>query len=133
MLFLSNTLTKKKELFLKKTDEIKMYVCGITPYSPAHIGHGRCYISFDILYRLLQFLGYQVIYCRNITDIDDKLLERATILLGNPLKYKEIAMTYFHQFKKSLQSLNCLDPAYEPRVTDHIPEIVAFIERLIQK
>jgi cysteinyl-tRNA synthetase len=133
MLFLSNTLTRKKESFHKINDSIKMYVCGITPYSPAHIGHGRCYISFDILYRLLQFLGYQVIYCRNITDIDDKLLERASTLLGNPLKYQEIAMTYFDQFKKSLYALNCLDPLYEPRVTDHIPEIITFIEELITK
>ena len=78
MLYITNTKTGKKEQFVPKQDgKVNLYVCGITPYDFAHIGHGRCYVMFDLLYRLLIFSGYQVAYCRNFTDIDDKILNRA--------------------------------------------------------
>jgi cysteinyl-tRNA synthetase len=133
MLHITNTLTGKKEPFSPQKKAVALYVCGITPYSPAHIGHGRCYISFDVLYRLLPYLGYTVDYCRNVTDIDDKLLNRAQEELGDRMRYQELAKHFFALFKKSLNALNCLEPKYEPLVTDHIPEIVDFIQGLIDK
>ena len=78
MIIITNTLSGKKEQFNSiLPGEIKLYVCGVTPYSDSHIGHGRVYVAFDVLYRLLKFLGYKVTYCRNFTDIDDKLLNKA--------------------------------------------------------
>ena len=73
---------------------LRMYVCGITPYDFSHIGHGRCYVVFDMIYRYLSFLGYQVKYCRNFTDIDDKLLNKAEKEFGDASRYKEIADRY---------------------------------------
>jgi cysteinyl-tRNA synthetase len=132
MLKVTNTLTGKKELFKPhERNIVKMYVCGITPYDYAHIGHGRVYVIFDVLYRLLQFLDYNVIYCRNFTDIDDKLLTRAHKELGNPLQFSTIASRYIDAFKRDIEALNCLPPTHEPRVTDHIPHIVTFIQELI--
>src|SRR5437899_8396676 len=91
-LYISNTLTDKKELFIPTDpNQVTMYVCGITPYDYAHLGHGRCYVTFDTLYRLLKFLGYNVKYCRNFTDIDDKLINKAIQEFNNPNRYSEIA------------------------------------------
>lgn len=134
MLILFNTLTARKERFESiKPNQVKLYVCGITPYSDSHIGHGRCYVSFDILVRILTFLGYDVSYCRNFTDIDDKLLKKAQEQLGDTFKFKEIADTYIRLFHQDMSNLNCLAPTFEPRVTDNINEIIAFITGLIQK
>ncbi|GAH81207.1 unnamed protein product, partial [marine sediment metagenome] len=66
-----NTLSGRKEEFLPQGDEVKMYVCGVTPYADCHIGHGMSYIIFDVIWRYLQFRGYKVKYVQNITDIDD--------------------------------------------------------------
>ena len=73
-----NTLTKSKQEF-KPLEEgkVKMYVCGPTVYDYAHLGHARCYITWDVLYRYLKFRGYDVTYCRNVTDVDDKILKKA--------------------------------------------------------
>src|SRR5204863_4730106 len=105
----------------------------ITPYSSSHIGHGRCYVTFDLLHRLLSFLDYEVIYCRNFTDIDDKLLNRAQAEFGNELLYQPIATKYIKEYHENMQALNCVSPTYEPRVTDHIPEIITFIQQLVDK
>jgi cysteinyl-tRNA synthetase len=109
-----------------------MYVCGVTPYDDAHIGHGRCYVTFDLVYRLLQASGKRVIYCRNVTDIDDKLLNRAEQELGSALRYQEIAQRYTARFREDVTALGCLPPTYEPLVTDNIPEIIACVEALIR-
>lgn len=132
-LYITNTLSNKKELFTPyQQGKVAMYVCGITPYDYAHLGHGRCYVTFDILYRLLTFLGYKVTYCRNFTDIDDKLLDRAQHALGDPFKYRQIADQFIAAYEKDMNALNCLKPTYEPRVTDNIADIITFIERLIK-
>lgn len=134
MLTLTNSLSHKKEIFSSiSAPKVKMYVCGITPYAPAHIGHGRCYVTFDLLYRLLTFLGHDVTYCRNITDIDDKLIIKAEQEYQDPLKFSVVADTYIAGFRKDLKALNCLSPDHEPRVTAHIPEIINFIADLIKK
>lgn len=128
----TNTLTgKKEEIGVKKT--IKMYVCGVTPYDDAHIGHGRCYVSFDVVKRLLSFYGYEVIYCRNFTDIDDKLIFRAEKEYGDRLRFKEIADKYIRNFHEDIAKLNCVSPHYEPRVTENISPIIDFIKELIDK
>ncbi|TET06931.1 cysteine--tRNA ligase [Candidatus Dependentiae bacterium] len=132
VVILSNTLTGKKEEFKPlKPGMVKLYVCGITPYEVAHIGHGRCYISFDLLYRLLKFLGYDVNYCRNITDIDDKILNKAQQLFGDISRYADVTAPVIKRFNADMKALGCLPPDYEPRVTENIDVIIDFIEKLI--
>src|SRR5205814_3085407 len=130
MIYFTDTLSgKKEELVVSK--QLLMYVCGVTPYDHAHVGHGRCYVAFDIINRLLSFLGEPPLYCRNFTDIDDKLLRRAETEFGDKLRFREIADRYIASFHKDMIALNCLSPQIEPRVTDNIPQIIAFIEKLI--
>ncbi len=128
---LTNTLKRKKENFKPlKNDNVSMYVCGITPYDYSHIGHGRCYVNFDLLFRLLKFLGYNVNYVRNFTDIDDKILKKALI---TNLEYQEIANKFIKHFHEDMFSLNCLEPTKEPKVTENIGSIIKFIKELIDK
>jgi len=124
---------KKAPVHADSHECITMYVCGVTPYDRAHIGHGRCYVVFDLLYRLLRSLGYQVTYCRNVTDIDDKLLHRAEKELGSSYEYPVIAKRFTQLFHDDMQKLGCHTPTYEPRVTDHIPEIIAAVQGLIDR
>ncbi len=132
MITITNTLTGKKELFTPlKPKKVSLYVCGVTPYDNAHLGHGRVYVTFDVLYRLLTFLGYEVTYARNFTDIDDKLLIKAQKEFGDQNAYAKIATTFIANFHEDMKQLNCLPPTYEPRVTDNIKEIIAFISGLI--
>ena len=132
MLKLTNTLTGKKEEFKSlKPDHVTMYVCGITPYDNAHVGHGRCYVSFDMLYRVLQCIGYDVRYCRNLTDIDDKILKKAQELFSNRMHYAEVTGPVIDNFREDMAALNCLPPDFEPRVTDNIDTIIDFIAKLI--
>jgi cysteinyl-tRNA synthetase len=129
---LTNTLSGQTEQFspLNNT-QVLMYVCGITPYDYAHIGHGRCYVTFDLLLRLLKLLNYKVTYCRNFTDIDDKLLNRAIKEFGDQMRYPEIAQRYIQAYQQDMQNLNCLAPDIEPLVTQTIPEIISLITKLI--
>lgn len=132
MLLLTNTLSGKVEPFNPSTtSRATLYVCGITPYDYAHIGHGRCYVTFDILYRLLRTLYPNVIYCRNFTDIDDKILHKAEQELHNKYNYRQISEKFIMAYHEDMQQLNCISPTYEPRVTETIPEIIALIEQLI--
>ena len=128
----TNTLTGKKEEFIVGK-QVKMYVCGVTPYDDTHVGHGRCYVSFDLLSRMLRFFGTEVIYCRNFTDIDDKTMNRAEKEFGDRLRYYEIADRYIANFHHDIGKLNCLSPDFEPRVTENIPQIIDFIKELIDK
>jgi len=133
-LFITNTLTKQLEEFKPLHEQqVSMYVCGITPYDYAHIGHGRVYVTFDILYRLLKFLGYNVTYCRNFTDIDDKLLNKAINEFGDKMRYHEIAEKFIHAYRQDMAELQCLPPDFEPYVTQTIPEIISFIEGLVER
>lgn len=132
-MILSNSLSGKKEPFFIQNNKISLYVCGITPYSSAHIGHGRCYVSFDLLVRFFRYRGVDVSYCRNVTDIEDKLLEKAEQEYGSAQEYQKLVNRYMPEFLKSLELLNCVAPCYEPRVTDHVVQIIQFIEGLIQK
>lgn len=134
MIKFTNTLTQQKQEFVPlNREQVTMYVCGITPYDYAHLGHGRCYVSFDVLFRFLKMMGYNVVYCRNFTDIDDKLMVRAHKELGDQLRYHEIAQKYMQSFTQEMKQLNCLDPKFQPLVTQSIPQIIEFIESLIAK
>ena len=132
MIFLTNTLTGKKEQFSPiDPHKVLLYVCGITPYDFAHIGHGRCYITFDMLYRLLKLYYKQVVYCRNFTDIDDKLLDRAQREFGDQMRYHEVAQKFMIAYEHDVKRLNCLSPEVEPLATQAVPGIITFIEGLI--
>lgn len=133
MIIVYNTLTGKKEPFVPQHEKtVTLYVCGVTPYDHAHIGHGRCYVTFDLLYRLLESLGYDVVYCRNFTDIDDKLLTKAQKLFGDKMRYLELADEYIASYNQDMTKLNTKFPAFEPRVTDNIPAIITFIQELVK-
>ncbi len=131
--FYSTLSGKKEQLKPLKAQNISLYVCGITPYDNAHIGHGRVFVTFDLLYRLLTFIGYHVNYCRNVTDIDDKLLTKAQKEFGDPLRYHEVAQRYTASFNRDMKALNCATPTHEPLVTQNMPEIITFIQELIAK
>lgn len=131
LLVLTNSLSGKKESVIpQRKDEVSLYVCGITPYDYAHIGHGRCYVTFDLLLRTLRFLEYKTTYVRNYTDIDDKIINKA---LAQNVSYQEISEKFISSYQQDMQALQCLVPDQEPRVTTTIPEIITFIEGLIQQ
>ncbi len=131
MLKLYNTLSRKLEEFTPlEGNKVKMYVCGPTVYDKAHLGHARCYITWDILYRYLKFLGYDVTYCRNVTDVDDKILKKADTEGASP---DEIAERYYKSFSNSMKSLNVLTPDVEPRATKTLGEMIKMVKVLIEK
>lgn len=133
-LFLTNSLTRKKEQFIPLREKnISLYVCGITPYDYAHVGHGRCYVTFDILFRLFATLDNYVTYVRNFTDIDDKLLEKAQLEFGNELYFDVVAKRFEMAFHQDMEALNCLSPVQEPTVTENIESIITFIEGLLKE
>ena len=127
---LHNSYTNQTEEFTPiDGNKVKMYVCGPTVYDYAHLGHARCYITWDVVYRYLKFLGYNVKYCRNITDVDDKILNKAD---KNHCQPSEIATKYYNIFKQSMDDLNVLSPTYEPKATECINEMIKLIEKLIE-
>ena len=124
-----NTLSREKELFVPlNLKSIKMYVCGPTVYSYAHIGNARPAVIFDTLYRVLKNIYPEVIYVRNITDVDDKINESAK-KLNKPISF--ITKKYTGIYHQDMQSLNVLSPSHEPRVTDNIEQIISMIQRII--
>ncbi len=126
----TNSLTRKKEAFVpKQPPHITMYVCGITPYDHAHLGHARCYVTFDVLARFLIFLNFQVTFVRNYTDIDDKIIVKAE-QTGQSIE--QVATTFINSYQEDMAHLNCKQPQVEPRVTTHIAEIIDFIDGLIK-
>ncbi|MDI6815250.1 MAG: cysteine--tRNA ligase, partial [Dehalococcoidales bacterium] len=125
-----NTLSGQKEEFLPQGDEVKMYVCGVTPYDDCHIGHGMSYIIFDVIRRYLQFRGYRVKYVQNITDIDDKIIDRAS-KLGIPAD--KLAERFIGHYFDDMDSLNIGRADIYPRATEEIPKIIEVIQSLIDK
>ncbi|MDR3567139.1 MAG: cysteine--tRNA ligase [Syntrophobacteraceae bacterium] len=126
-----NTLTGKKEEFVPlEPGRIRMYVCGITVYDFCHIGHARSAIVFDVIYRFLTSLGYQVSYVRNFTDIDDKILRRAA---SEGVDYKTIADRFIGSFHEDMEALGLLPPTMEPLATEHISEMIEIVRRLVEK
>jgi cysteinyl-tRNA synthetase len=128
---LYNTLSQKVEDFVPATPgTVKMYVCGLTTYDLAHAGHARTNTTFDVLYRFLRARGFQVTYCRNVTDVDDKIVNRARERGEEPLA---LSKRMSDLADADLRALGCLKPDLEPRVSTSIDDIVALIEKLIEK
>ena len=126
---LYNTLTQKKEeLVPYNENKIKMYVCGPTVYSSAHLGHARAAVTFDVIERFLTHIGYEVTYVRNFTDIDDKIIARANET-GVPAQ--EISEKYIEEYKEDMASIGVKPPTIQPKVTEHIVEIIEMIQRII--
>jgi len=125
-----NTLSGQKEEFSPQSDEVRMYVCGVTPYSEAHIGHAMSYIIFDVIRRYLRFHGYKVKYVQNITDIDDKIIARANQL---GISTGELAKKYIDSYFEDMDALNIGRADIYPRATEEIPKIIEVIQGLIEK
>ena len=130
-LHIYNTLTRKKERFESLVDgRVGMYVCGVTVYDHCHVGHARVMVAFDVIYRWLMQLGYDVSYVRNFTDVDDKIIRRAN---EQGVDCKALTDEMIAAFYTDMDALNCLRPTSEPRATEHMPEMIAMIEKLVDK
>ena len=129
---LFNTLTRKKEKFVPiDNKKIGMYVCGPTVYDFPHIGNARPLVVFDVLYRLLSkiYSKNKITYVRNITDIDDKIIESSK---KNKKTINELTETITASFHKDCEYLNCLKPNFEPKATEHIQEMISMITNLLK-
>ena len=107
---------------------LTMYVCGVTVYDLSHIGHARAYVAYDLLFRALRRAGFDVTYCRNFTDVDDKIIARAR---ESGEGERELAERMAVEFHRDMDALGILRPTLEPRATDHIPDIIKQIEAII--
>lgn len=129
MLKIFNTLTRKKEIFKSICQKkISMYICGVTVYKDCHIGHARTFIFFDVVNRYFINLGYSVKYVRNITDIDDKIIQKT---YSNKKNFISFTKNIIDRMHIDLKSLNILKPSFEPCVTSHITDIIDFIHTLL--
>ena len=128
---LHNTYNNRIEEFVPiEENKVKMYVCGPTVYDNAHLGHARCYITWDVLYRYLKFKGYDVTYCRNVTDVDDKILKKAEKEGKTP---EEVSRFWYNKFSESMKALNNLPPDIEPFATKTLGEMISMNKDLISK
>lgn len=126
-----NTMNRKKEPFVPQTEKrVTMYACGVTVYDLSHIGHARAMVVFDVIYRYLKASGYDVVFVRNYTDIDDKIINRAN---EESVPFNVIAERYIKEFDTDMASLNVKVPEHTPRATEHIDDMIAMIETLIKK
>ncbi len=131
MLKIYNSLTKQKEEFKPiEPGKVGMYVCGVTIYDLCHIGHGRTFVSFDVVSRYLRFLGYDLKFVRNITDIDDKIIKRAA---ENGESCDSLTNRLIGEMHADFDALNMKRPDIEPRATEFIAEIIELVERLIER
>tara|TARA_Y100000590_G_scaffold8406_1_gene10510 strand:- start:754 stop:2142 length:1389 start_codon:yes stop_codon:yes gene_type:complete len=121
---------EKRELSTLKDGKVSMYVCGITPYSPSHLGHARCYLSFDVVHRWLEASGYDVDYVQNFTDIDDKILD---ISDSEGVDFSVVANRNIDDYLEVMDAMNVLRADHYPRVTETIPEIIDMISELKEK
>jgi cysteinyl-tRNA synthetase len=130
-LSLHDTLTSKPTLLVpKQPGEVRVYTCGPTTYDVAHIGHARAALAPDVLVRHLRAQGQKVTYVRNITDVDDKILKRAAEQGVPPM---ELSAKMARLYQEDVGLIGCVEPDVQPKVSEHIPEIVALIAQLIEK
>ena len=138
-LFLTNTLTRKKEKFVPvQPGHVGMYVCGPTVYGDAHLGHARPGVTYDVLFRLLRHLGYKVRYVRNVTDVghlehdadegEDKIAKKARLEELEPM---EVAQNYTERYHEAMRKLNCAPPSIEPRASGHIIEQIETVKKIL--
>ncbi|MBN1367139.1 MAG: cysteine--tRNA ligase [Dehalococcoidales bacterium] len=125
-----NTLTSQKEEFVPQGDTVLMYVCGVTPYDNSHLGHAMSYIYFDVVRRYLKYRGYKVKFVQNVTDIDDKIINRAN-QIGIPPN--ELAEKFTQSFFDDITALNVVPADIYPRATQEIPKIIEVIKGLAEK
>ncbi|WP_025321663.1 cysteine--tRNA ligase [Deferrisoma camini] len=126
-----NTLSGRKEPFEPLVPgRVGMYVCGVTVYDRCHIGHARCAVVFDVIYRYLRYSSFDVTYVRNFTDVDDKIIRRAN---EEGVPASEIAERYIQAFYEDMDALGVERPTHEPRATEHVEDMIAHIEGLIAK
>ena len=131
MIRIYNTLTRKKEDFVTlEPNKVRMYVCGVTVYNDAHVGHAMSALVFDLVRRYLEFRGYDVKHVMNYTDVDDKIINRANALGEDPLV---LSQRYIEDYSKNLADLNVLPATSNPQVSKTMPLIIEFIQGLIQK
>ena len=129
--WVTNTLTgKKEELIPIEEGKIKMYACGVTVYDHCHIGHALQAIFFDVIRRFLSYIGYDVTYVRNYTDIDDKIINKAKELGISPL---ELSSQMIASSDEDMTAIGCLLPTFTPKVSEVIPDIIAMVQTLIDK
>ncbi|MCY4580834.1 MAG: cysteine--tRNA ligase [Chloroflexi bacterium] len=124
---LYNTLSGRKEEFTTSDGNVRMYVCGITPYAPSHIGHAMMSVVFDVVRRYLEFKGYAVVHIQNFTDVDDKIIQAANDI---GISTDELSETNIRQYLEEMDALNVLRAHTYPRATTEIPAIVNMIESL---
>ena len=122
--------SKKQDLVSIEKDKINLYVCGMTVYDDCHIGHARTFISFDLFVRFFSYLGYKVNYVRNITDIEDKIIDKAKL---EKVSFSEISDRFIFSMHHDFSKLNLLSPKFEPRASENLPEILEMIEELEAK
>jgi len=125
-----NTLSGKKEEFTPQDNMVKMYVCGVTPYDDAHLGHAMSYIIFDVIRRYLKYRGHRVKYVQNVTDIDDKIIARAN-KVGQSTH--ELARKFTASYFEDMKALNIDEPDVTPYATQEIPKIIEIVQGLIDK
>ncbi len=131
MLQIYNSLTRQKDLFTPiEAGKVRMYVCGMTVYDYCHLGHARVLVAFDVVVRYLRACGYQVTYVRNITDIDDKIIQRA---VQNGEDFNTLTSRFIQAMHEDSAALGVLPPDIEPRATQSIDDIVAMIATLVDK
>jgi len=131
MLQIYNSLSGEKEPFKPLVEgQVRIYVCGMTVYDYCHIGHARVMVAFDVVTRYLRHKGYQVTYVRNITDVDDKIFNRAN---QNNESYEQLTERFIKAMHEDERRLKVLAPDLEPRATAHMSEIIAMVETLLEK
>ncbi|HQB98749.1 MAG TPA: cysteine--tRNA ligase, partial [Candidatus Cloacimonadota bacterium] len=128
---LYNTKSRSKEEFIPLNEgKLKLYACGPTVYNYFHIGNARAFIFFDVVRRYFEYLGYEVTYVQNITDIDDKIIEQA---IAEEQPFHKIAAKYANAFLEDCHALGIKKPHHQPKATDTMPQIIELIKTLVDK
>jgi cysteinyl-tRNA synthetase len=130
-LYVYNSMKRSKEVFKPlHPGRVGMYVCGVTVYDYCHVGHARVMVVFDVIYRWLKQLGFEVNYVRNFTDVDDKIIARAN---EREIPIDDLTDAMIASFHEDIDALGCLRPSHEPRATTHMAEMLAMIQSLVDK
>jgi cysteinyl-tRNA synthetase len=127
---LYNTMSRRQEEVPLRDDELKMYVCGITPYDHSHLGHAMSYIIFDVLRRYLEYRGYKLRHVQNYTDIDDRLIIKAN---AQGKTFDQVAEEYIREYEDEMRELNITPAHVYPRATHEIPQIIEMVSALVEK